>query len=43
MTKNSEEEEKDDLIKECLKLARRELNASEYARLLKACSPENEE
>ncbi|MFX1518377.1 MAG: hypothetical protein ACFFCD_00420 [Promethearchaeota archaeon] len=43
MTKNSEEEEKDDLIKECLKLARRELNAAEYARLLKACSPENEE
>jgi hypothetical protein len=43
MTNKSEEEEKEDLIKECLKLARRELNAAEYARLLKACSPKDED
>ncbi len=43
MTNKSKEEEKEDLIKECLKLAKRELNAAEYARLLKACTPEKEE
>jgi hypothetical protein len=43
MTDKSQDKEKEDLIKECLKLARRELNAAEYARILKACEPEKEE
>lgn len=43
MTNKSQDDEKEDLIKECLKLARRELNVAEYARLLKACESEKEE
>ena len=43
MTNKSEEKEKEELIKECLKLAKRELNAAEYARLVKACSPKKDE
>ncbi len=43
MTKKSQDKEKEDLIKEFVKLARRELNAAEYARILKACEPEKEE
>lgn len=43
MAKKSREDEKEDMIKECLKMARKELNAAEYARLVKACESKKEE
>lgn len=43
MAKKPQEDETEDMIKECLKLARRELNAAEYARLVKACESKKEE
>lgn len=43
MAKKSQEDETEDMIKECLKLARKELNAAEYARLVKACESKKEE
>ncbi|MFX1466066.1 MAG: hypothetical protein ACFFA5_06300 [Promethearchaeota archaeon] len=43
MAKKAQEDETEDMIKECLKLARKELNAAEYARLVKACESKKEE
>ena len=43
MAKKSREDEKEDMIKECLKMARKELNAAEYAPLVKACESKKEE
>jgi len=43
MTNKSQDGEKEDMIKECLKMARKELNAAEYARLVKACESKKEE